>query len=86
MGEVVRPHEAPRVQEPEHPKRWPVVLEGQVHVLAEVLAWRPRQVERTHVAVALVVVVHAVHPVRRPAGIGLYAHDTEPGMALEDPT
>ena len=62
----------------------PVVLEGERDVIAEILRRQARELLALHpVAVALVGMIHAVHEMRRPAGIGLDADHPQPGMALE---
>src|SRR5258705_7608588 len=84
VREVVPPHEALGVLEVDGLERRPVVLEREVDVLAERLRRQARELRGAHVLVALVVVVHAVHPVGHPAGIRLDAHDAKLRMALED--
>src|SRR5438876_9046003 len=86
VGEVVRPHEPPPVHHADAPEGDPVVLEGRVDALREVLRGqlRERLPRGQPVPVALVGVVHAVHVVRHPARVGLDAHHAELRVALED--
>ncbi len=85
VREVARPHELVRIELLGELEGRPVVLEGERDVLAEILRRQALQLLALHpVAVAFVGMVHAVHEVRRPAGIGLDAdHACSFGMALE---
>ncbi len=84
VREVARPHELMRIELVGELEGRPVVLEGERDVLAEILRRQALQLLALHpVAMALVGVVHAIHEMRRPAGIGLDADDAQLGMALE---
>src|SRR5262245_3798091 len=85
VGEVAGPHQPARIAQVGGLEGHPVVLEGDVDVLGEVLA-RPlrERAGRQPVAVPVVGVVHPVHEVRHPAGVRLHAHDLELREALED--
>src|SRR5689334_2268629 len=56
VREVVAPHEPLGVLQVDRLERRPVVLEGEVDVLAELLRRKPRERGRSHVLMALVVV------------------------------
>ena len=85
VREVVGPHQVVPVHVVGVLERGPVVLERHVDVLGEVLARQLRELlaRGQPVAVALVRVVHPVHEVRHPAGVGLDAHDRQVRVALE---
>jgi len=61
----------------------PIVLERDVDVLAHVFARPLGELGGAQIAVALVVVIHAIDPVRHPAGVGLDAHDAQRRMPFE---
>src|SRR5438874_710823 len=86
VREVVGPHEPSPVHHVDALERDPVVLERRVDALGEVLRrqLRERLAGRQPVPVALEGVVHAVHVVRHPPGVGLDADDAELRVALED--
>src|SRR5947208_6784136 len=86
VREVVRPHEPPPVHHADAAEGDPVVLEGCIDALGEVLRGqlRERLPRGQPVPVALVGVVHAVHVVRHPARVGLDTHHAELRVALED--
>src|SRR5438477_1527743 len=86
VREVVGPHEPPPVHHADAAEGDPVVLEGGVDALREVLRGqlRERLPRGQPVPVALVGVVHAVHVVRHPARVGLDAHHPELRVPLED--
>src|SRR5262245_24028706 len=54
VREVVGPHEPVRVEQAGHVEGGPVVLEGEVDVLTEILAGQAGKLQRAHVAVAIV--------------------------------
>src|SRR5581483_399475 len=86
VGVVARPQQPLVVEHVRDVERDPVVLEGEVHVLAEVLARhaRHRRGRGEPVAVPDHGVVGPVHPVWGPARVGLDAYDPELGEPLED--
>src|SRR5882724_1257984 len=88
VREVVRPHEPPPVHHADAAEGDPVVLEGRIDALGEVLRGqlRERLPRGQPVPVTLVGVVHAVHVVRHPARVGLDAHHPELRVPLEDAT
>ena len=85
MRVVVRPHHALDIHVVLELERGVVVLEGEVDVLAEVLARHLLELAAAQpVAVALVGVIHAVHEVGDPAPVGLDGYDPQTRVAHED--
>src|SRR5438128_3779407 len=85
VREVVGPHEPPPVHHVDALERDPVVLERRVDARGEIFRrqLRERLAGRQPVAMSLEGVVHAVHVVRHPPGVGLDADDAELRVALE---
>jgi hypothetical protein len=84
VREVICPHKAFVVHLVGHAECDPIVLKREIHVLPEVFTRHLREVPgREPIAMAVVRVISAVHPMRHPARVGLHAHDPEPRMTLE---
>ena len=84
MREIVGPHQLLGAQLVGELECRPVVLEGERNMVAEIFRREPRQFLALHpVAMPLVGVVHAVHEMGGPAGIGLDTDHAQPGVPLE---
>src|SRR5690242_11563190 len=78
VREVVGPHELLRAEEIGELEGRPVVLEGERDVVAEILRGQALQLLALHpVAMPLVGMIHAIHEMRRPAGIRLDTDDAQ---------
>src|SRR5271156_6649185 len=85
MREVVGPQQAIDVAEISYFEGYPVVLKGQINVLAEIFARHPAELGSIQgVALDFVGVIHSVHKMRRPSRVSLGAHEFEFGVTLED--
>src|SRR5262245_12576261 len=86
VREVVGPHQAAPVHHLHAAEGHPVVLERGVDALGEPLRRQSRErlSGRQPVPVPLPGVIHAVHVVRHPAGVGLDADDAQLRVALKD--
>src|SRR5262249_5907261 len=85
VWKVIRPHQATRIQHVRALECYPVVLEGRVYVFAKILTWQLRELRHVQpIAMTVVSMVHPIHEVWNPSGVGLDAGYLELGMTLED--
>src|SRR5713226_5538206 len=63
----------------------PIILEGEIDVVAEILARGPLQLRALHpMPMTVIGVVDAIHVMRCPAGIRLDAHQLQIRVPIED--